>query len=273
MALILYHHNSSVCAAKVRIALAEKGLDWDSRLMALDGDQFDPAYLALNPAAVVPTLVHDGDPIIESNVILEYLDDAFPEPALRPANPFERARMRLWMGQLDHGEPGIHRAISVLTYAIAYRHGLIAEAGGTDPDRLRDVIGRRMNARSRAWLEGVIVDGLAAPSFAVALARMDRLCADFDRWFATSPWLAGRAPSLADIAYTPYVVRLDMLGLSSLWQSRRHLAAWVDRLRARPSTSEATDWYAPATRLALDRGAAAAREAAEHLLDKLGQTA
>jgi ganglioside-induced differentiation-associated protein 1 len=38
--------------------LAEKGLEWESRLMALNGDQLDPAYLKLNPNGVVPTLVH-----------------------------------------------------------------------------------------------------------------------------------------------------------------------------------------------------------------------
>ena len=132
MSLHLYHHNSSVCAAKVRIALAEKGLAWDGTLMTLKGDQFDPSYLQLNPNAVVPTLVHDGRAIIESNVILEYLDDAFPTPPLRPAAPADRADMRLLFQRLDDPETGIHRAVSVITFGAAYRHFLIDEAGGTD---------------------------------------------------------------------------------------------------------------------------------------------
>ena len=60
--LELYHSVNSVCAQKVRIALAEKGLDYKEHLMTLAGDQFDPAYMKLNPNAVVPTLVHDGYP-------------------------------------------------------------------------------------------------------------------------------------------------------------------------------------------------------------------
>jgi ganglioside-induced differentiation-associated protein 1 len=57
----LYHHGSSVCAAKVRLVLAEKGIDWTGHYVdILKGEQFDPAYLKLNPKAVVPTLVHDG---------------------------------------------------------------------------------------------------------------------------------------------------------------------------------------------------------------------
>jgi len=68
--LELYHHGSSVCAAKVRIVLAEKGLEWKGHYLdILKGDQFDPDYMKLNPKAVVPTLVHDGNVILESTVI------------------------------------------------------------------------------------------------------------------------------------------------------------------------------------------------------------
>ena len=63
--LELYHSVNSVCAQKVRIALAEKGLEYKEHLMTLAGDQFDPAYMKLNPNAVVPTLIHDGHAIIE----------------------------------------------------------------------------------------------------------------------------------------------------------------------------------------------------------------
>jgi len=79
----LYHHGSSVCAAKVRFALNEKGVDWTGHYIdILKGDQFDPAYMKLNEKAVVPTLVHDGHVIVESTVCCEYIDEVFPEPAL-----------------------------------------------------------------------------------------------------------------------------------------------------------------------------------------------
>src|SRR5918912_1747058 len=82
--LELYHSVNSVCAQKVRVVLAEKGLDYKEHLMTLRGDQFDPAYMKLNPNAVVPTLIHDGNVILESSVILYYLEDAFPEKPLMP---------------------------------------------------------------------------------------------------------------------------------------------------------------------------------------------
>jgi glutathione S-transferase len=65
--LELYHSVNSVCAQKVRIVLAEKNLEYRDHLMTLRGDQFDPAYMKLNPNGVVPTLVHDGQPVTESS--------------------------------------------------------------------------------------------------------------------------------------------------------------------------------------------------------------
>src|SRR6516165_5512819 len=93
--LELYHSINSVCAQKIRIALLEKGLQAKEHLMTLRGDQFDPAYMKLNPNAVVPTLVHDGQVITESSIILYYLDDAFLENPLMPMAPPDLAKVRM----------------------------------------------------------------------------------------------------------------------------------------------------------------------------------
>ncbi len=114
--ITLYHHGSSVCAAKVRLVLAEKALPWDGVYIdILRGDQFDPAYVALNPKAVVPTLVHDGKVILELTVINEYLDETFPDPPLEPADPVHRAAMRLWTKAVDEQ---LHPACAELTFAV-----------------------------------------------------------------------------------------------------------------------------------------------------------
>src|SRR5713226_1974291 len=112
----LYHNDRAVCAQKVRFALAEKKLQWENHHLNLRaGDQQKAEYLKLNPNAVVPTLVDNGTVIIESTVICEYLDDAYPEPTLRPTDAVARARMRLWTKQLDEG---VHAATSVISSAI-----------------------------------------------------------------------------------------------------------------------------------------------------------
>jgi glutathione S-transferase len=93
--LELYHNETSTSSQKVRLVLAEKELTWESRHLNLwRGDQHAATYLSLNPKGVVPTLVDDGIVIVESTVIMEYLDDAYPHRPLRPAAAGEGARMR-----------------------------------------------------------------------------------------------------------------------------------------------------------------------------------
>ena len=94
--LTLYHYWSSVCSQKVRFCLAEKDLEWESRHIDLfTFDHWQPHYLTLNPKAVVPTLDHNGNVLIESNVIVEYLDDMFSGISLSPVEPLGKSRMRL----------------------------------------------------------------------------------------------------------------------------------------------------------------------------------
>src|SRR3954451_21800694 len=99
-----YDYGNSVCCQKVRITLCEKGLDWDAiRVDLFASEQYDPKYLKLNPKGVVPTLVHDGVPVIESTLICEYLDETFPDPPLAPKDAAQRAQMRLWSKFVDEG--------------------------------------------------------------------------------------------------------------------------------------------------------------------------
>src|SRR3954449_12313750 len=100
--LELYHHGSSACAAKVRFALEEKHVPWTGHVVDIfRGQQFRPEFLALNPKAVVPVLVHDDFVIAESTVICEYLDDAFIERLIYPATARARALVRLWTKAVD----------------------------------------------------------------------------------------------------------------------------------------------------------------------------
>ena len=118
--LELYHHGSSVCAAKVRLYLEEKALAWEGHYIdILKGEQFDADYIKINPKAVVPTLVHDGAVIRESTNICEYLDDVFPENQIRPADPVIRAEVRCWTKAVDEE---LHPACGALTFMSSHRH-------------------------------------------------------------------------------------------------------------------------------------------------------
>ena len=102
MGVFLYHHHTSVCAAKVRLALAEKGVPWEGKLIDLRAsEQYSDYYLAINPFGLVPVLVHDGNVLPESSVINEYIDEMFDGPSLRPKDSYKRGQMRIWTRMND----------------------------------------------------------------------------------------------------------------------------------------------------------------------------
>src|SRR5262245_32937953 len=100
--LELYHAGLSSCSKRARHCLKEKGLAYASHYLDLYAfEHRRPEYLKLNPNGVVPTLVHDGQVVIESTVINEYVDEVFPEPPLKPGDPLSRARMRVFTKMAD----------------------------------------------------------------------------------------------------------------------------------------------------------------------------
>jgi maleylacetoacetate isomerase len=96
-ALLLYDYWRSTAAYRVRIALHLKGLAFEQRSVHLvrdGGEQHRPVYRALNPQALVPTLVHGERVLTQSLAIIEYLDEVFPGHALLPEDPVRRAQQR-----------------------------------------------------------------------------------------------------------------------------------------------------------------------------------
>src|SRR5215211_3991940 len=96
MAFTLYNSPPSTCSQRVRFVLNAKKLPFaEVKLDLMAGDQLKPEYLALNPNGVVPTLDHDGNIVIDSSVIVEYLDEVEPGISnFTPRDPVARARMR-----------------------------------------------------------------------------------------------------------------------------------------------------------------------------------
>jgi glutathione S-transferase len=94
MSLVLYNAPRCPYVARVRIVLAEKGIDYEVVEIDLD-DRPDWLY-EKNPAGRVPVIEEDdGPPLAESAVIMEFLEERYPEPALLPSDPADRAAVRL----------------------------------------------------------------------------------------------------------------------------------------------------------------------------------
>jgi len=231
----LYHNDMSTCAQKVRLVLAEKKLSWNGHHMDLRaGDTRQKEYIEkLNPLGVVPTLVDDGSIIYESTVIVEYLEDAYPEVALRPLDPVGKARVRLWTKQVDEG---VHAATGVLSNCIAFRHQIMA---GRSDQEIRDFIELSPSVEARERSYDIIFTGVHSKLFAPAIQRFVKLLTDMERTLIQTEWLAGDDFSIADIAYIPYFTRLEHLHLIGLLDNHPRVTDWYERTKARPSYEEA----------------------------------
>jgi glutathione S-transferase len=181
--LALYHNDMSLCAQKVRLCLAEKGLPWEDRHLVLrEGQHQQPRYLKLNRRAVVPTLI-DGDKVVpESNVILEYLEETYPHPRLSPSDSYGRARMRLWTKQLDED---VHDAsAAVISFGIAFRHQYL-EKGELGAKMLEQI----PNVFKRERRRDVIEKGPDSQHFIIAVHRMVQLLDEMEEALTGHSWL------------------------------------------------------------------------------------
>ena len=230
--LELYHSINSVCAQKVRIALDEKRQKAEDHLMTLRGDQYESAYLKLNPSGVVPTLIHDGVPITESSLILYYIDDSFPEPPLMPKPPRQRHRVRMYNKLIDEY---VHNSCTILTFATAFRPAFLKMT----PEAWQAEINKTPLKRRAEYKRSVIERGLDSEFVAEALAHHRKLLSWMADSLKSGPYLAGEGFSNADCAVIPYILRLELLKLSGMWERYPAVAEWWVRMRARPSVKAA----------------------------------
>jgi glutathione S-transferase len=239
----LYHFGFSTCSQKVRLVLAEKGLEFESHevnLMA--GEQHDPAYVKLNPKHVVPTLAHGGKVLIESSLIIKYLDDAFPAPPMRPPDALGRYAVDRW---LMHADEVLHPAAPTVTFAIGPRKLIIQQ-----PKEVREAnIAGIQDPIQRATRRSVIEHGVAAPEFAGALGVFLDTLDQMEVELAGQRWLSGARFGLADATLLPYVLRLEHLAMDPLLDrsARPRVADWLARVKALPSYATAVEaWAVPA---------------------------
>lgn len=93
--ITLYHNPASPLSRRVWITLLEKGLDFESVILELNGDQFQAEFLAINPFHHVPVLLDGDRRILESLAIMDYLEAQYPEPALMPVDAWAIGKVRM----------------------------------------------------------------------------------------------------------------------------------------------------------------------------------
>ena len=224
---VLYNAPQSTCSQRVRFVLNAKKLAFEERKLDLfSGDQLKPDYLAINPNGVVPTLVHDGAVIIDSAVIIEYLDEVRPrEVCFTPDDALDRARMRSMMRYIDEIPTP---AVRIPSYNLAFLPHFRAMS---EEDFLALANSKPLR---KEFLLTMGRSGFAEKEMNGALDRLARALKRMDDWLAASggPFLMGEMLTLADIAIMPVIVRMDDINLHEMWTDRPAIGRWLAAIRA-----------------------------------------
>lgn len=228
--LTLYNAAHSTCSQKVRICLAEKGLVFEDVRLDLGKakDHLKPEYLKINPNGVVPTLVDNGNIIVDSSVICEYLDERYPQVRLTPEDLVERARMRAWMRFLEEVPTAAVRVPSFNMGFLPRFEGLDRkqfEAEQSDVRPIRKQFYRRMGT-----------SGFKKEDVEASFEQLGNTCRRMNAALENGPWLLGAQYSLADIIVAPLIDRMADLGFSEIWDPNYpRVADWYARMQARPA--------------------------------------
>jgi glutathione S-transferase len=235
--LKLFHNDMSVCAQKVRLALAEIGLKWESQHLKLRTDeQLRPEFLFINPKGQVPALIDGGVVIVESTVINEYLADAFQGSLLLPKTPASRAKMRWWTRQLDDD---VHVSVGIVSQSVSFMHQYLKKT----PDMLEQILTSIPEEARREIKRKAFATGMDNPDLPMAARRMYKLLGDMDEALIGSEWLVDGCVSLADVGLLPYVLRMEHLNQPIMFEGRPHLISWLARMKARPSYAIAIEQW------------------------------
>lgn len=197
--VVLYEHPLSPFAQKVKIALAEKGIAFESRLPDIIGGDLDE-FARLNPRREVPTLVDDDVAVFDSTIILEYLEDRWPTPALLPASPADRARVRTLEELCDTYYEAVNWAVMEVR--------VFQRATGEQASRL-EARAAQQQAGCNAHLE---------------------------RELGGRTWFNGEHFGWGDLCVVPFVHAAAVTG--SALNADSPLGAWLERARARPSVQD-----------------------------------
>ncbi len=244
MTVTLYHYWGSTCSRKARMTLNEKGVQWESRHIDLHVfENWEPWYVDIHPNGVVPALDHDGRIVYESNAIMEYIDDTFGGPSLRPSDTWERAHMRIW---LDKSEHILHKNMHLISHnrAHAHRWGEYEKIYGRD--KLLERVHSQPDIQRRRDEIHHAEHGIDEETIEFSIGRIDEQLNLMDRALGEHQWLSGTTFSLSDIAVLPFVERFKVNGMDDAVASKKNLTNWYEKMFARPAVERAYAFTNPA---------------------------
>ena len=223
----LYQAGMSSCSQKVRFVLEQKGLEWERIDVDLHNDEnYSAEFKKLNPKAIIPVLIDDGDKILESNNICLYLDEKYTDTPLMPSTAKGRSDVRFLLQLIDEQ---VHSDSSVCTYAMAFRDRIL-NTHDTD-EKLTEYLTAMPDAGRRHIKKQVIIHGTDSPEFEIAVIRLNAMVIMLEQRLNESTYLVGDELTIADIAYSPYMTRMAHLNMQNLWSNRPKISEWFARVQ------------------------------------------
>lgn len=231
--LELYHGGPGANSLKALLPLFEKKLDFESRFVNLHlFEQHEPWFLRINPNGQVPALVHDGKVITESTVINEYVDEVFSATPLRPSDPYDRARMRIWTKFVDEY---FCPALSFLGWH-AMIQNMVKDLSEEEFEAkiaripLKEQQDKWRESAKKVWTEEQLSEWRRKVRFSIQ--KMEQSLA--------GDWMLGAEYSLADVSMFAMLIGMpDRYAEIVNDRDSPRVIAWYARMMARPAVKSA----------------------------------
>ena len=225
------------------MTLNEKGVEWKSHHIDLhEFENWEPWYVKIHPNGVVPALDHDGRIIYESNTIMEFIDETFDGPSLRPEDTWERAMMRVW---LDKSEHVLHKNMHLISHNRAHAHRWEEYENKYGREKLLEKVHNQPDIQRRHDEIHHAEHGIDENTVNFSIDRIDEQLALMNDTLGEHQWLSGSSFSLSDMAVLPFVERFKVNGLGDAIESKKNLANWYDKMLSRPSVIKAYEFKNP----------------------------
>ena len=227
----LLHAAISSCSQKTRIFLNLKGIDWTSHLIDIEnGENHQPWFLGVSARGLVPVLIDNGEVHIESNDILLYLEEKFPNPPLLPKSTESLAR------ELLDIENEMHMDLRALTfrYLVPRKRDFVKS-----PESLTQLVSRKSTLGGKVdkqkevelafWNAANANGGITDEQVSTAAKKFLKAFSDLDKMLANRHYIMDEAISVVDIAWFIYANRVMMAGYPI--NIHTQMQGWFDRLK------------------------------------------
>ena len=226
--LHLYHGDISNCSMRVRMTLCEKGLDWTSHHLDLKKkENISDEYFGINPKGLVPTLIDNGVVHVESNEIIDYIDETYPEPSLRATKNEEEMLEWLTLATSIHVP-----AVKPYVYATMIQKKVQKTA--EEEKKYRELQTNEELKEFHSKHSGSKTMG--EDDIARSMEILEECFTKLDNALDGNTWIMGEQFTLADISWIP--LHFVLIGCGYPFDKYENIKRWAKAFEAKESYQE-----------------------------------